>query len=167
VYVFGGDNENKQGAEFGNLRECEKLVITEGIWRDLPDMASARRSFTPFLLKDKIYITGGGGASDLVEVFNLNNDSFLPSPFSIPFTDHLATCLVFGAQLVVLGDEELVVQHLASGVHLAKKQIGTTYWYSPGGTVTFRGEVYFSPYYWPDVFKTGSDLNIILVDVQL
>lgn len=166
VYVFGGDNENKQGAEFGNLRECEKLVVALGVWQRLPDMASARRSFTPFLQKEKIYIAGGGGANNLVEVFNLNNDSFLPSPFTIPFTDRLATCLVFGEQLVTLSDGELVVQHITSGVQLDKKRIGTTYWYSPGGTVTYLGEVYFSPYYWPDVFKIGSGLAIALSEIQ-
>ena len=43
VYVFGGDNENKQGAEFGNLRECEKLGLLRafgGICRTWPALGA-------------------------------------------------------------------------------------------------------------------------------
>jgi hypothetical protein len=166
VYVFGGDNENKQGKDFADLRECEKFTLTERVWVELPDMSSPRRSFTPFLLKEIVYIAGGGGADAQVELFDTHSDTFRPSPFAISFIDRLSTCVILGEQLIVLSDDELMAHQINTGTLLSKTQISKTYWYSAGGTVTYQGEVYFGAYYWPDIFKIGSDLSIVPVDIK-
>lgn len=166
VYVFGGDNENKQGKDFGDLRECEKFILTERTWVDLPDMSSPRRSFTPAIWKEIVYIAGGGGAAAQVELFDTNSDTFRPSPFAISFTDRLSTCFILREELIVISEEELLAYEIPTGRLLSTTQIDRTNWYSAGGTVTYQGEVYFGAYYWPDVFKIGSDLSIVHVDMN-
>lgn len=161
VYVFGGDNDQRQGRPYGDLHACEKYSLAGGNWTRLPDMSSPRRSFTPFRHQEKIYIAGGGGANNQVEVFDVITEKFLPSPYTIPFSDRLASCLVLKNQLAVLSASELTIHDLKTGAQVGQAKLPSgSYWYSPGGTVTWKGKIFFATYYESDLLVIDSTWEV-------
>jgi len=161
VYVFGGDNGDRQGRPYGDLQAGEKYSLHRKEWTRLPNMNSPRRSFTPFRHQEKIYIAGGGGANNEVEVFDTATEQFLPSPYTIPFSNRLASCFIIGNQLAVLSTSKMTIHNLETGVQVGERSLPSrSDWYSPGGTVTWKGKVYFATYYESDLLAVDSTWEV-------
>ena len=161
VFVFGGDNDSRQGRSYGDLQACEKYSLQAKNWAHLPNMSSPRRSFTPFRHKEKIYIAGGGGADNHLEIFDIKAEQFTVSPYEIPFSNRLATCLIQGNQLALLSSSALTLHNLKTGVQEGRVALPpVSYWYSPGGTVTWKGKLYFAAYYASQLLAVDSTWQV-------
>jgi len=96
IYCFGGVGDNKV------LRECERLACTPRgkWWEGLPDMAAARRCFSPCRWLDVVYICGGWTTAS-IETFHLPSLTFAPFPISLQEASEALSLVSSGELLVV------------------------------------------------------------------
>ena len=160
TYIFGGDNDRRGPSGYGDLRECEKYTKKTG-WIRLPNMTSPRRFFTPCAYQGHIYIAGGGGATNTVEIFDVRSETYLHSHITVPFTDKLASCFVLGTELGVLCGWELTRYNVKTGKQMGKKALPSNeYWYSPNGSMKYKDRIYFGVYNSLEVYSVGLDWEV-------
>lgn len=76
---------SEEGFAFGGETQyCERLG-TDWNWRQMPNMSVIRRSFSPCLYNDQIYLPELAYSSDF-EAFSLPQDCFYLLPFQLPNT---------------------------------------------------------------------------------
>lgn len=141
LYVFGGDNPD-------NLCSSECFSLDSSRWEQLPDMFIPRRSFTPALYKEDIYLTGGGGSLRTIEVFHIAIMDYDALPIALPYVDSLTCSLVIGTRLVILTRQKMLSWDIGSTEDL--QEISTVpglFWFSPAGVISTASRSYISPYY--------------------
>lgn len=141
LYVFGGDNPH-------NLASSECYPFHSSRWEQLPDMFIPRRSFTPALYKEDIYLAGGGGSLRTIEVFHIALMDYDALPVALPYVDSLTCSLVVGTRLVILTRQKMLSWDIGGTEDL--QEIGTVpglFWFSPAGVTATASNSYISPYY--------------------
>lgn len=105
VYVFGGSSDSP-------LHACEKYSLSAALWLPLPDMRTARHSFSPALHNHLFYLCGGDTVD--CEVFDPVAESFSPLSTQLPEAGP-ARALVAEGQLLVLTSTGLLRRSVGEG----------------------------------------------------
>lgn len=105
MYVFGGSSDSQ-------LQACEKYSLSAALWLPLPDMRTARHSFSPALYNHLIYLCGGDTMD--CEVFDPVAESFSPLNAQLPEAGP-ARALIVEEQLLVLTPTGLLRRPLSAG----------------------------------------------------
>ena len=129
--VLGGCNGS------GWLNMCEQYSPTNNTWSIFPAFKSGRAYFAAAVVLDKLYIAGGMGAADSVEVYD--GSAWADLPFSLPQnTRYNCTMICMQGKLVVIGKNR-------NGIHiytLPNDEEKTGEW-KDNGTLYYRGSQYF------------------------
>ena len=104
VYVFGGWN----GAP---MRSCERYSLLREAWEVVPDMISARDSFTPAVYRHVAYLCGGSNTVEC-ESYDFACSKFSPLGVNLPEPGFIRS-VVFGTDLLLLSDTKMTRRSLA------------------------------------------------------
>jgi hypothetical protein len=141
LYAFGGDNPD-------NLSSGESFHIQSNHWESLPDMLTPRRSFSPAIYKEDIYLAGGGGSLRTIEIFHINSQEYDVLPVALPYLDSLTCLLVVGTRLIILIRQKMLSWEIDSFDDLQEvSTVPGLFWFSPAGVTSTASRSYISPYY--------------------
>lgn len=130
VHVFGsfvGPGETK----------CERLLLTQSAWEQLPDLHSRRSLFTPVVWRNEIYLCGGYQNST-VEVFDGATMRLLD-----------INLLEAGSALACIKEDELLVITPRFLITIAKKESGLVLGTAKRDNV--HPSIYTTPVLWGDL----------------